>query len=127
MVNLRDNHIIIKHNIIMMVSLEIIKQTEWLPSCCSNRAHNFETGIECLRSDQPDLRKKLEKEQDMRKKLEKKCKPDDSQAEPNSNWAEQIETGQLSSSLPGPVLFGSAVLRDKASMLSRSEASMLSR
>ena len=32
--------------IIMMVSLEIIKLSVWLPPCYGNWAHNFETGIE---------------------------------------------------------------------------------
>ena len=101
--------------IIMMFILEIIKLPVWLPPCHSNRGHNFETGMERLRwcrpalvsemgsdpegfitinsrtnqpvefwtfAGQPDMRKKLEKEQDLRNK------PDDLQAEPNSDWAE---------------------------------------
>ena len=49
-------------------------------------------------------------QQDRRKKLEKKSKSDDSQVEPNSDWAEQIEVEQPSSSL---LVFGSADLRAK--------------
>ena len=49
-------------------------------------------------------------QQDRRKKLEKKSKSDDTQAEPNSDWADQKEVEQPSSNLP---VFGSADLRDK--------------
>ena len=67
-------------------------------------------GHTCLWNSGPSLRLKLEKEQDLRKKLEKKSKSDDTQAEPNSDWAEQIEVEQPSSSL---LVFGSADLRAK--------------
>ena len=72
----------------------------------SNRAHNFETGSECLRWCTPALVSDmssdsegfftiktrtnlplefwtLPEQQDLRKKLERKSKPDDSRADPN--------------------------------------------
>ena len=52
---------------------------------------------------------------DLRNKLKKKTKPDATQAEPNSNWAERIESKQSSSMLPVPVIFGSADLINKDS------------